>query len=44
MIKGILIFKTKEQAGKVCTLLNNIKDAEYDNRDYRFYTTNKGLG
>ena len=43
MVKGKLIFKSKTQAGKVCTLLNKLKDAEYNKRYYHFYTINKQL-
>lgn len=36
-MKKKLIFKNKNQAGKVCSLLNNILDAKYDERYYTFY-------
>ena len=42
-MKTTLIFKTEKQAGKVCTLLNNLKDAVHENRLVHFYRINKSL-
>ena len=37
-IKGRINFKSKRIAGRVCTLLNNIRDADNEKRFYNFYT------
>jgi len=42
-MKGKLIFKTEEQSGKVCALLNDISHATEDKRNINFYTSGKAL-